>query len=60
MIKREQGFNTAAGDWLFLTVNGPGTKVKSKQKEGSCLTCHQMQWRTDFVYPVEQAKVGAK
>jgi hypothetical protein len=60
MIKREPGFNPIAGDWLFLTINGQGTKVKSKQKEGTCLSCHQVQWQTDFVYPLEQATVSAK
>jgi Cytochrome P460 len=60
MIKRERGFNPAGGDWLFVTTNGEMTKLKSKQKTGECLACHRTQAKTDFVYPLGQAKVGTK
>jgi hypothetical protein len=57
MIKRERGFNPAGGDWLFVTVNGEMTGLKSRQKAGSCLGCHSTQRKTDFVYPL---KLNAK
>ena len=52
MIKRARGFNPAANDWEFLTVNGTITKIKERQKRGSCLNCHASQKERDFVYPV--------
>ncbi|HEY6805897.1 MAG TPA: cytochrome P460 family protein [Pyrinomonadaceae bacterium] len=54
MIKHEAGFNPAGGDWEFLLINGPGTKVKLSQKTGECLNCHVTQKQTDFVYPLKK------
>ena len=51
MIKREQGFNPAGGDWLFLTVNGDLSEVKNRSKKGACLDCHKSARATDFVFP---------
>lgn len=56
MIKREPGFNRAAGDWLFLTVDGNLAKIRKRQKKGSCLACHQSERYNDFVYPLTAAK----
>ena len=53
MIKRESGFNPDGGDWQFLLINGPRTKVKLNQKTGQCLDCHSTQAKTDYVYPLK-------
>jgi len=51
MIKRARGFNPAANDWEFLVVDGTMTKIRERQKKGSCLDCHSSQKARDFVYP---------
>lgn len=51
MIKRARGFNPAANDWEFLAVDGAMTKIRERQKKGSCLDCHASQQARDFVYP---------
>lgn len=51
MIKRARGFNPAANDWEFLTVDGAMTKIQERQKKGTCLDCHAAQKARDFVYP---------
>lgn len=53
MIKREQGFNPAAGDWLFLTVNGTGSTIKQRMKKGACLDCHVSARSRDFVFELK-------
>jgi hypothetical protein len=50
MIKRAPGFNPQGGDWEFLTYNGDGTKITSREKTGSCLDCHATQSKTDYTY----------
>ena len=50
MIKRANGFNPKGGDWEFLTFEGTGVKVKSREKTGSCLDCHSRQSDQDFVF----------
>jgi len=50
MIKRARGFNPAANDWEFLSVNGALTKIEKRQKKGSCLDCHTSQKGRDFVF----------
>ena len=52
MIKRERGFNPPGGDWLFLTVDGAMTKIGERQKRGSCLSCHKLQSKSDFMFPL--------
>lgn len=51
MIKRASGFNPAGGDWEFITADGTLTKVRERQKKGSCLDCHSSQADRDFVFP---------
>lgn len=51
MIKRSPGFNPAGGDWEFITADGTLTKVRERQKKGSCLDCHSSQADRDFVFP---------
>jgi hypothetical protein len=50
MIKRGSGFNSKGGDWEFLTLEGDGVKVKSRETTGSCLRCHSRQKDQDFVF----------
>ena len=52
MIKRAPGFNPKGGDWEFLTADGMLTKVRERQKKGSCLNCHSSQAASDFVFPL--------
>ena len=49
MVKRAPGFSPGGGDWEFLTVDGALTKIKGRQKKGSCLDCHASQRGRDFV-----------
>jgi hypothetical protein len=53
MIKREKGFNPAANDWLFLTVDGGLAKVKARTKKGACLGCHEYARARDFVFELK-------
>jgi hypothetical protein len=56
MYKRARGFNPAAGDWEFLTVDGAMTKIQVRQKKGSCLECHAAQRDRDFVFQTHLSK----
>ena len=56
MYKREHGFNPQANDWEFLVVNGALTKIRAREKKGSCLTCHAAQSERDFVFPSPATK----
>jgi hypothetical protein len=56
MIKRAAGFNPAGGDWEFLTVDGGLSKIRERQKKGSCLQCHSSQRDADFVFTLPQPK----
>jgi hypothetical protein len=56
MIKRPPGFNPKGGDWEFLIADGKLTKVRERQKTGSCLKCHSSQAERDFVYPLPESK----
>ena len=57
MIKRAPGFNPPGGDWEFLTADGKLTKVRDRQKKGSCLDCHSSQADRDFVFPPPPSKL---
>jgi predicted RNA-binding protein with PUA domain len=50
MIKRVRGFNPKANDWEFLMLDGATNKILERQKEGSCLDCHESQKQRDYVY----------
>ena len=56
MIKRAAGFSPKTGDWEYLIVNGGLTKIRERQKRGSCSACHASQKDTDFVFPQPQIK----
>jgi hypothetical protein len=51
MLKREAGFNPAAGDWEFFTVSGNAAKITSRGKLESCIDCHKDYTRSDCVSP---------
>jgi len=50
MIKRKKGFNPAANDWEFLVISGDATKIKKREKTGSCQACHRSVSAKDFVF----------
>ena len=50
MAKRENGFNSKANDWEFLTISGDLKKIVKREKEGKCLQCHASEAKNDFVF----------
>ena len=50
IIKRKKGFNPEANDWEFLLISGDATKIRSREKTGSCQSCHQSVSAKDFVF----------
>jgi hypothetical protein len=52
MVKHEKGFSRASGDWEYLLLDDSGSRVKSRQKKGSCNDCHSQVRHRDFVFPV--------
>ena len=56
MVKRAQGFNPKGGDWEYLITDGALTRIRERQKKGSCSACHSQQESRDFVFPVTITK----
>lgn len=56
MIKHPRGFNPAGGDWEFFIFDGALTRVRERQKKGSCAECHASQRGADFVFPPPKQK----
>lgn len=54
MIKHEKSFNRKSNGWEFLTLNGVGTKILKREKDGKCLKCHASAAQNDFVFPMEK------
>lgn len=52
MVKRAPGFNRAGGDWEFLTLDGLATKIRKRERKGSCLQCHSSEKDRDFIFPI--------
>ncbi len=50
MVKREKGFNPENGDWEFLVIEGDKSKIRQREKTGSCVQCHSHQKANDFVF----------
>jgi hypothetical protein len=48
MLKREAGYNSAAGDWEFLVLDRDA-RLTANGKIDSCMECHQRFQRTDYV-----------
>ena len=49
MIKREPGYNPESGDWEFLVLDGPASKIEERGKLTRCSSCHQPYEKSDFV-----------
>ena len=56
MIKRPDGFSPSRGNWEYLVIDGAMTKVRERQKTGSCHDCHSQQKDRDFVFPIALPK----
>ena len=50
MIKREAGFAPDSGDWQFLFVDQKGTVSDGQGLQKSCVACHRMHAKEDFVF----------
>ena len=50
MVKREEGFNPAAGDWEFFVLKSPEKIVLERGKLPHCQTCHASAKQTDYVF----------
>ena len=49
MLKREEGFNPACGDWEFFTMTGDRRAVTARGRIESCIDCHRQYAKTDFI-----------
>ena len=49
MIKREPGYNPESGDWEYLVLDGPASKIVQQGKLARCSGCHQAYKQSDFV-----------
>lgn len=50
MIKRENGFDPAAGDWVFAYWLEDGTLIEGNETLSNCVQCHREQSETDMVF----------
>lgn len=50
MIKREPGYNPAAGDWEFAVASGKEGRIEASGKLESCQACHLEKRDQDFVF----------
>jgi Cytochrome P460 len=50
MIKQQQGFNPASGDWEYMVVDGTGTKVEGRGNLQNCQSCHLANQKTDYIF----------
>jgi len=50
MVKREEGFNPAAGDWEFFVLRTPEKVVIERGRIENCQACHARAKETDFVF----------
>ena len=50
MVKRESGFSKSTDDWEFLSFNGSGLKLLSRQTAGNCAECHTKARDSDWVF----------
>jgi hypothetical protein len=49
MRKREGGYNPNCGDWEFFTLNAAASKVTSRGKLESCMSCHEKYRASDCI-----------
>ncbi|HEX4129706.1 MAG TPA: cytochrome P460 family protein [Pirellulales bacterium] len=50
MVKREPGYDPEYGDWEYLGLDGPATKIIARGKLDNCRGCHASERSTDFVF----------
>src|SRR5260370_9411989 len=50
MVKREEGFNPAAGDWEFFVLRTPEKVVIERGRIENCQACHARAKETHFVF----------
>jgi|GEM_PF-779470 len=50
MIKREPGYNPAAGDWEFAVAPGKEAQIEARGKLENCRACHVEKRDQDFVF----------
>ncbi len=50
MIKREPGYNSAAGDWEFAVASGKDAQIEASGKLENCQACHLEKRDQDFVF----------
>ncbi len=50
MIKKAQSFNTKAGDWEYMVVDGPGENVEGRGILANCQACHINKPQTDYIF----------
>jgi hypothetical protein len=49
MIKREPGYDPKNGDWEYLVLDGPASKIVEQGKLARCSGCHRSYDYSDFV-----------
>lgn len=49
MIKREKGYNPSSGDWEYLLLDGPVTKIMKRGKLEGCNSCHTGYKYSDYI-----------
>ncbi len=49
MLKRERGYNPNNGDWEYMVLDGPASKIVERGRLASCSSCHVAYSGTDFV-----------
>ena len=49
MIKRKPGYNPENGDWEYLVLDGPASKIVERGKLTRCSSCHSSYEHSDFV-----------
>jgi Cytochrome P460 len=50
MIKREPGYNPAAGDWEYAVASGKDAQIEATGKLENCQACHLEKRDQDFVF----------
>lgn len=56
MIKRDLGFDPAAGDWEFLFAEGKKPVVYQRELTANCRACHATRASSDYVFRAGLAK----
>jgi hypothetical protein len=49
MLKREEGYDPANGNWEYFVTDGAGTRLEKPARVESCYSCHRAYLQTDYV-----------